>query len=94
MGILGQMVSEEIAGTGTPAGIYVTNSIADGPAYNAGIQNGDIITMIGENTISNLKDYQNQLEGFNEGDVVTVTVQRNGREYYTELEYQITIGAR
>lgn len=94
MGIMGQVVNEEIAGTGTPSGIYVTDSLVDGPAYNAGIQNGDIMTAIGDSSVTTLKDFQNQLESLNEGDVVTVTVQRYGRDFYTELKYQVTIGAR
>lgn len=94
MGIQGQMVNEELAGAGTPSGIYVTNSIADGPAYSTGIQNGDIITMIGESSITNLKDFQNQVESLKVGEMVKVTIQRNGRENFTELQYQVTIGAR
>lgn len=94
MGVQGQMVNEELAGAGTPSGIYVTNSFADGPAYNAGIQNGDIITTIGESSITNLKDFQNQVEGLKVGETVKVTIQRNGRDSFTELQYQVTIGAR
>ena len=94
MGIQGQMVTEQAAAAGTPSGMYVTASLAEGPAYNAGIQNGDIITAIDGNSLSTLKDYQNRLESLNIGDEVTITVQRNGREHYTELEYKVTIGAR
>lgn len=79
---------------GIPLGIYVTESIQDGPAYNAGIQNGDIIVNIGGKDIATIRDYQNETESLNPDSVVTVVVQRKAIEEYKELEYQVTIGAR
>ena len=66
----------------------------DGPAYNAGIQNGDIIVRIDDKDIATIKDYQNQVESLDQGAVVTVVVQRKAIEEYKELEYQVTVGAR
>ena len=68
--------------------------VPDGPAYNAGIQNGDIIVRIDDKDIATIKDYQNQVEALNQGAVVTVVVQRKAIEEYKELEYQVTVGAR
>lgn len=64
------------------------------PAYNAGIQNGDVIVKIGEKNILSMKDYENQLEALHQGDTVTVTVQRKSVNEYKELEYQVNVGAR
>ena len=93
-GVRGQEVGQEQVDAGTPRGVYVTESVTDSPAYNAGIQNGDIITAIGEAAINNVKDLQNQIEMLNAGDRVRVTVQRNGTEVYRELEFEVEIGAR
>lgn len=93
-GIIGQEVSGTMAEQGLPNGVYVVNAIVDGPAYNQGIQNGDIITKIGEKDIRTIRDFQNQVENLNPGDVVTVLVQRNAIDEYKEIEYHITIGAR
>lgn len=93
-GIRGQEVGQEQAEAGTPKGVYVTESVTDSPAYNAGIQNGDIITAIGEAAVTNMKDFQNQIENLHAGDRVRVVVQRNGAEVYRELEFVVEIGAR
>lgn len=66
----------------------------NGPVYNAGIQNGDVIVKIGEKNILSMKDYENQLEALHQGDTVTVTVQRKSVNEYKELEYQVNVGAR
>lgn len=94
LGIYGQEVTGSMAERGIPEGVYVTECIPEGPAYNAGIQNGDIIVRIGSKDITTIKDYQNQVESLNPDAVVTVVIQRQGIEEYKELEYQVTAGAR
>ncbi len=94
LGIKGQEVTVAMTENGLPLGVYVTDSMANGPAYNAGIQNGDIITMIGDQEITNMKDYQSVVESLKEGEIVNIIIQRNGIEEYKELEYQVTVGAR
>lgn len=93
-GIEGQEVSDAIAVQGLPRGIYVLNSVTGRPAYEAGIQNGDIITRINDHELSTMKDFQNTIDNLECGQLVHVIVQRNGREEYTELEFQVTVGAR
>mgnify|MGYP002330937522 CR=1 FL=1 len=80
--------------SGLPQGIYVTDCIADSPAYNAGIQPGDIITWINGSKTNTMKDFQNQVESLKPGDKVNVAVQRNGKDSYKEIEYPVTIGER
>lgn len=94
VGIKGQEVTAAMMENGLPSGVYVADCIANGPAYNAGIQNGDIITKVGEKDISTIKDYQNAVDALKPGEAVNVTIQRNGIEKYKELEYQVTVGAR
>ncbi len=94
LGIKGQEVSAAMAEGGMPLGVYVVDCITDGPAYNAGIQNGDIIVKVGDKNISTMKDYQNQVESLNPEEEIPVVVQRNGIDEYKELEYQVTVGAR
>ena len=72
----------------------MADCIQNGPAYNAGIQNGDVIVKIGEKNIPSMKEYENQLEALHQGDTVTVTVQRKSVNEYKELEYQVNVGAR
>ncbi|NBH72380.1 PDZ domain-containing protein [Clostridiaceae bacterium] len=93
-GIEGQEVSETMASQGLPNGIYVLNSVTERPAYDAGIQNGDIITHIDGREITTMKDFQNTVDNLECGRLVNVIVQRNGRDQYAKLEFQVTVGAR
>lgn len=93
-GIEGQEVTEEMVERGLPEGIYVMNSMADRPAYNAGIQNGDIITAINDREVTTMKEFQGMVDAMECGQLLHVIVQRNGRAQYTELEFQVTVGAR
>lgn len=94
LGVRGQEVNTAMSESGIPLGVYVIECIPDGPVYNAGIQNGDVIVRLGSKTITSMKDYQNGMEQLNQGDEITVVVQRKGIDEYKELEYQVTVGAR
>lgn len=94
LGIRGQEVSAAMEEDGLPRGIYVTESVTDGPAYNAGIQNGDIITRMNGMDVPTMKEFRNQLEALTAGQQIQVTVERNGAESYTAIEFSVTIGAR
>ncbi len=94
LGIRGQEVSEEMAGSGMPRGLYVSECITDGPAYDAGIQNGDIITRIGEEEVTSMAEFQARLGELRHGEIVTVTLQRKGLGEYIELQYEVVLGAR
>ena len=94
-GVKGQDVSQAMEESGMPKGVYVTEAVADSPAYNAGIQPGDVITWMNSQEVGNMKDFQNQVERLHEGDAIKVAVQRNnGRDEYKEIEFDVTIGAR
>lgn len=94
LGIMGQEVPESKRQEGMPLGIYISRAIADGPAYNAGIQSGDILTKLGENSIVTMRDFQNYLDKLKTGENVIVQIQRFDREEYVEMEYEVTVGAR
>lgn len=94
IGIVGQEVTDVQVENGLPAGIYVMNAVTDKPAYNAGIQNGDILTELAGEPVTSMKEYQAALNKMTCGQVVHVTVARNGRDTYTELEFDVTVGSR
>mgnify|MGYP002224220251 CR=1 FL=1 len=90
LGILGQDVSRAMQGSGIPAGVYVTEAVSGSPAYDAGIQPGDIIVKFGTKEIGSFKDLQAQIENSASGVSVSVNVMRKGRDGYTEFHFGIS----
>ena len=94
-GVTGQDVTTEISQNyQLPVGIYVTEAVMEGPAYNSGLQNGDVITSMDGQEILTVKTMQSFLEGKQPGDMITVQVQRAGRDGYTPVELLVTLGTR
>lgn len=95
LGIEGQEVTTEMEKNGMPTGIYITAAAPESPAYNAGLQSGDILDEINDVKIEGMKNFQAQVERLHVGDHITVTVQRNnGKDEYKEIEFAVTMGAR
>ena len=95
LGIEGQEVTSEMEKNGMTSGIYMIAAAAESPAYNAGLQPGDILSGINDIKIEGMKNFQAQVEKLHVGDRITVTVQRNnGKDEYKEIEFAVTMGAR
>ncbi len=95
LGIVGQDVTEQISEENQiPEGIYISEVAAESPAYNSGLQNGDIIYAIDETEIASVADLQEFLEGKVAGEDVTVRARRMGRDGYTEIEFPVVLGTR
>ena len=95
LGIYGQEVTKEIATTyNLPYGIYVTNLVEKGAAYKAGLQNGDVITKIGETSIFSLQNLKNEILKRENKEEVQVTVQRSGTKGYKEIVLNANLGKR
>jgi 2-alkenal reductase len=91
MGIRYQPVNPQIAARyDLPAqwGAYVMEVVENSPASEAGLQQGDIITKIGDVALDATHAYVNTLFTFKPGDQVTLTVLREGQE----MQIQITLG--
>ncbi len=87
-------VNETMQQTGMPEGAYVTDVIPDGPAYQAGIQNGDIIVSYGEEPVVSQGDLRSRIESTAPGETLTVTVMRAGREDFREITFEVKIAER
>lgn len=90
MGIRSQLVTPEIANAyHLPAqwGVYVTDVQAGGPADQAGIQRGDIITRINDTDLDAQHSFINALFAHQPGEVVTLQVVRDSQV----LELQVTL---
>jgi len=69
-------------------GVYITDVSSGSPASTAGLQQGDIITKVGDVTMDETHSYVNALFTFNPGDQVTLTLMRDGKE----MQVQVTLG--
>lgn len=95
LGVEALDVTEEIAEEmELPIGIYVTESVMNSPAYNAGIQNGDIIIKVADIEIKSNKNLKSTLENYKVGDVVGVEIMRKGKDGYKSIEFDVTLGVQ
>lgn len=94
-GIIGQEVTSDIAESmGLPLGVYVAEVSVGSPAYQAGIQSGDIIVSINESDIKTMKVLRNFLEAQTIGENITITILRAGREEYRSIEVEVLLTER
>jgi len=78
--------------TGVTSGAYLAEVTEDGPAAKAGLQAGDVITMIGTTTVTGKADVTDAVgsKSYSAGDTVTITYVREGKVYTTELTFGST----
>lgn len=94
LGIQGSDVSAEVSELyGVPSGVVVEEVVENGPAAEAGIQKGDIITEFDGRTISSMEQLQQTLEYYAAGEEVDVTVQRSDNGAYQEQTLTIPLGS-
>ncbi len=92
LGIIGTDVTPEAnADRNVPLGAYVKEVVPDSPAMEVGIRNGDVIIKIGTIDIASFSDYKQAILKYQPQEVVTVTLQRPGRDGYTEMTYEVTL---
>ncbi len=91
MGIAYQPIAPDIASAySLPVqwGAYITSVSAGSPASKAGLQQGDIITKLGDVAIDQNHSYLNTLYTHQPGDTVSVSIVRNGQT----MQLQVTLG--
>ena len=92
MGVIMEDVSRH-AETGVRSGAYLVEVTENGPAAKAGLQAGDVITMLGTSTITSSSDLKSAVgsKSYVAGDTATVTFVRGGQVMTTELTFGSTI---
>lgn len=79
---------------GVPLGTYIKEIEMDSPAMTAGIQSGDVITKIGEEEITNYNELLNILYNSRPGQVITVTLMRQGMDAFQKMEVEVTLSEK
>ncbi|MBO5550831.1 MAG: PDZ domain-containing protein, partial [Lachnospiraceae bacterium] len=93
LGIYGTDVPAEAMEEGVPEGVYVAEIVMDGPAMEAGIQSGDVITRIGTQEIRSFEEYEKILQNSQPNDSAVVTAMRYARGEYQEMTFDVTFDA-
>ena len=69
-----------------PSGVIVTGLLEDSDAYQKGLEPDDVIVQFDSKNISTLDDLVAAKNGYAAGDVVSLTIYRNGRYYRVDVE--------
>ena len=70
------MTSLESSESGLPTGVYVLETTENSPAYLGGIQSGDRIVRINEQSITNLRSLQTTMDQARPGDTAEIVISR------------------
>lgn len=76
---------------GIENGIYVTEVVTDSPAFEAGIRQGDIITLMNESKVNSITSFSTLINEQLVGDTVKVTVQRMSKQVLKEMEFEVIL---
>lgn len=95
LGVEGQAVTAEIAEEyDLPEGIYVTEAVQGSPAYRNGIQRGDVITEVGTDRVTAMRELHETLLKLDPGQEVEIHAIRGGIQEPNELTFQVTLQNR
>ena len=68
-------------------GVFVYSAADGGAGDKAGLRLGDVITKLGDKTLTSRQDLSAAMKGYRAGDTVTLTVYRDGQYIETELTF-------
>ncbi len=86
LGITISEITEEMSKQyGYPVGLYITEVSSMSAAERAGLQRGDIITSFSDEPVVTADDLNTLKAGHTTGDVVSIVVDRNGRQVTLEI---------
>lgn len=93
LGVNGTEVSDTVADSqDMPKGVYVSSTMPDSPAMQAGIQSGDILTEIEDTKIYTLKGLREELIDYRQGRQITIQGKRRGSDGYVDIRFEVTLG--
>ena len=75
-----------------PKGVYVKEVLLDSPAYNSGLQSGDVIVEMDGEEIDGIDAYEEKVLTSEPGTVMQIAVMRQGMEEYLRVECRVMIG--
>lgn len=77
-----------------PMGIYISRVENDSPAYQAGLQPGDIIQCINKMPCYTMQRLNDKLYDSAHGQVINVSIKRKGKSGYFDVSYDVSVELR
>ena len=68
-------------------GMRIDGTREETPAFNAGLQKGDIVIKLGDSTITDMMSYMRALSVFEKGDKAAITVKRGEQTIETKVNF-------
>jgi Zn-dependent M28 family amino/carboxypeptidase len=68
-------------------GMRIDGTREETPAFNAGLQKGDIVVKLGDSTITDMMSYMRALSVFEKGDEAAITVKRGDQTIDTKVNF-------
>lgn len=93
LGITGVNVEAQYSEVyGIPMGVYVSSVTDNLGAAAAGLVRGDIITAINGETVETMEELKEEMNYYQAGDVVTLTIMQGSPTGYQSKDVQVTLG--
>lgn len=93
LGITGVNVEAEYSEVyGIPKGVYISSVTEGTGAEAAGLVRGDIITAINGQEVESMEDLKEEMNYYQDGDTVTLTIMQGSPTGYQSKEVQVTLG--
>lgn len=93
LGITGVNVEAQYSEVyGIPMGVYVSSVTDNSGATAAGLVRGDIITAINGETVETMEELKEEMNYYQAGDVVTLTIMQGSPTGYQSKDVQVTLG--
>lgn len=68
-------------------GMRIDGTREETPAFNAGLQKGDIVVKLGDSTVTDMMSYMRALSVFEKGDQAAITVKRGSETIETKVNF-------
>ncbi|MGB0981365.1 MAG: M28 family peptidase [Winogradskyella sp.] len=68
-------------------GMRIDGTRADTPAFNAGLQKGDVVVKLGDSTITDMMSYMRALSVFDNGDKADISIKRGNEIIATKVQF-------
>lgn len=93
LGITGVNVEAQYSEVyGIPMGVYVSSVTDNSGAAAEGLVRGDIITAINGETVETMEELKEEMNYYQAGDVVTLTIMQGSPTGYQSKDVQVTLG--